>query len=294
MAEGCRPDLSVIALVTARSARHLDDDLSALSAALTRADIEHRIEAWDDASVRWENYELAVVRSTWDYPTRFRDFVSWVDDVATRTRLFNPPDVLRWSTDKHYLADLAAAGVPIVATTFVEPGDEVVLPDGDHVLKPVVGVGAMDSIRVTRANEREAIVHIERLLQSERSVMLQPYVGGIDHYGETALIYIDGGFSHAVRKGAILASAPEMVEGLYAREDITTRAPSVAERQVAEQALAAVAGGPLLYARVDVVPGEEGPVVLELELCEPSLYLAFGDGAADRLAAAIGDRRTPR
>jgi glutathione synthase/RimK-type ligase-like ATP-grasp enzyme len=284
----------VIALVTASSARHLDDDLPALSAALTRADIEHRIEAWDDASVPWETYELAVVRSTWDYPTRFRDFVRWVDDVATRTRLFNPPDVLRWSTDKHYLADLAAAGVPVVPTTFVEPGDEVVIPDGDHVLKPVVGVGAMDSIRITRANEREAIGHIERLLQSERSVMLQPYVAGIDHHGETALIYIDGEFSHAVRKGAILTSAPEMVEGLYAREDITTRAPSVAERQVAEQTLAAVAGGPLLYARVDVVPGRDGPLVLELELCEPSLYLVFADGAADRLAAAIGDRRRPR
>ena len=89
----------MIALVTASSARHLDDDLSALSAALTRADIEHRIEAWDDASVRWESYELAVVRSTWDYPTRLHDFVGWIDDASTRTRLFNPPGVLRWSTD---------------------------------------------------------------------------------------------------------------------------------------------------------------------------------------------------
>ena len=202
--------------------------------------------------------------------------------------------MLRWSTDKHYLADLAAAGVPIVATTFVEPGGKIVIPDGDHVLKPVIGVGAMDSIRITRANEREAIADIERLLESERSVMLQPYVGGIDHHGETALIYIDGEFSHAVRKGAILTSAPEMVEGLYAREDITTRVPTVAERQVANQALAAVAGGPLLYRAVDVVPGREGPLVLELELCEPSLYLGFDHGAADRLAAAIGDRRRPR
>jgi glutathione synthase/RimK-type ligase-like ATP-grasp enzyme len=284
----------VIALVTASSARHLDDDLPALSAALTRADIEHRIEAWDDASVRWESYELAVVRSTWDYPTRFRDFVSWIDDVATRTRLFNPPDVLRWSTDKHYLAALAAAGVPVVPTTFVEPGDEVVIPDGDHVLKPVVGVGATDCMRITPANKGAAIAHIERLLQLERSVLLQPYLGGIDRYGESALIFLEGGFSHGVRLGASLATAPEMGEGLFALEDITTRAPTVAERRVADQALAAVAGGPLLYARVDVVPGRDGPLVLELELCEPSLYLVFGDGAADCLAAAIGDRRKPR
>jgi glutathione synthase/RimK-type ligase-like ATP-grasp enzyme len=284
----------VIALVTASSARHLDDDLSPLSTALARAEIEHRIEAWDDASVPWENYELAVVRSTWDYPARFRDFVRWIDGVSTRTRLFNPPDVLRWSTDKHYLAALATAGVPVVPTTFIEPGDEVVLPVGDHVLKPVVGVGATDCMRITHANTREAIAHIERLLRSERSVMLQPYVGDIDHHGETALIYIDGEFSHGVRKGAILASAPEIVEGLYARENITTRVATFAERQVAEQALAAVVGGPFLYARVDVVPGRDGPLVLELELCEPSLYLEFGDGAADRLAAAIGDRRRPR
>ena len=97
-----------------------------------------------------------------------------------------------------------------------------------------------------------------------------------------------------MRKGAILGSTPEMVEGLYAREDITTRTPTTAERRVADQALAALTGGPLLYARVDVVPGGEGPLVLKLELCEPSLYLKFGDGAADRLAAAIGDRRVPR
>jgi glutathione synthase/RimK-type ligase-like ATP-grasp enzyme len=283
----------VIALVTARSARHLDDDLSALTAALMRVDLEHRIEAWDDASVRWESYELAVVRSTWDYPTRFRDFVGWIDDVATRTRLLNPPDVLRWSTDKHYLADLAAAGVPVVPTTYVEPGDDIVIPDGDHVLKPAVGVGAADCLRIADDNKRDAIAHIERLLDSGRAVMLQPYIGGVDDYGETGLVYIDGEFSHAVRKGAILESAPQMVEDLYAREDITPRTPSAAERSVADKALAAVAGRPLLYARVDVVPGPEGPLVLELELCEPSLFLAFGDGAADRLAAAIGDRRVP-
>ena len=124
--------------------------------------------------------------------------------------------------------------------------------------------------------------------------MLQPYVGGIDHHGETALIYIDGEFSHAVRKGAILTSAPEMVEGLYAREDITTRVPTVGGAAGRQPGAGRGCGRATSVRRVDVVPGREGPLVLELELCEPSLYLGFDHGAADRLAAAIGDRRRPR
>lgn len=281
----------MIALVTATSARHLDEDLEPLTSALTRAGIAHDVEAWDDTSVRWERYELAVIRSTWDYTTRHREFLDWIDGTAAHTTLWNPPAVLRWTTDKHYLADLAAAGVPVVKTTFLEPGDEVVLPAGDLVLKPAIGAGASDCIRIGPGNKSEGVAHAARLLGAGRSLMVQPYVARVDEAGETGLIYIDGGFSHAVRKGPILASEVQLVDNLYAREDITARAPTAAERRVAELALAAVAAvetQPLLYARVDLMPGEEGPLVLELELCEPSLFLSYADGAADRLAAAIG------
>jgi hypothetical protein len=44
--------------------------------------------------------------------------------------------------------------------------------------------------------------------------------------------------------------------------------------------------GPLLYARVDLLPGDE-PALLELELTEPSLFFAHAPGAAERFARAV-------
>ncbi|HXT51946.1 MAG TPA: hypothetical protein VN811_12945, partial [Thermoanaerobaculia bacterium] len=122
----------------------------------------------------------------------------------------------------------------------------------------------------------------------------QPYQRGVDEHGETALLYFDGRFSHAIRKGAIFAQGPQMVGGLFAREDIRPREPSAAEREVGEATLRAATAAlpanlsPWLYARVDLVPLADGsPAVLELELCEPSVFLAHAEGAAERLATAI-------
>jgi hypothetical protein len=120
--------------------------------------------------------------------------------------------------------------------------------------------------------------------------MLQPYMAHVDDAGETALLYIGGRFSHAIRKGAMLDGPDLGVAGLYKEERIDPRTPSAAEHAVAEQVLAAVPGGTadLLYARVDLVPGPDGaPVLMELELTEPSLFLDYSDGAAERLADAI-------
>ena len=146
--------------------------------------------------------------------------------------------------------------------------------------------------------------------------MIQPYLHGVDSYGETALLFLDGRFSHAIRKGPMLSGPDAEVTGLYRPENISRRQPSPAELAVAEKALAAVPGrtqgpagtdGPrrartvgrteapggteLLYARVDLLPGPDGyPVLVELELAEPSLFLGYAPGAADRLADAIATR----
>jgi hypothetical protein len=121
-------------------------------------------------------------------------------------------------------------------------------------------------------------------------VLVQPYVERVDDDGETALVYVDGRFSHAIRKGPILAGVPETVGGLFAAEQIDPRMPGERERAAAEAALDAVPfdRDDLLYARVDLLPGADGrPLLLEVELVEPSLFLRFDDGAADRLARAI-------
>ena len=111
--------------------------------------------------------------------------------------------------------------------------------------------------------------------------------------GETGLIYIDGSFSHAIRKGPLLRAPGVATDQLWALEDITPRAPNGAERAIADAALDALPWPrrELLYARVDVVRDARGtPMLLELELAEPSLFLGLGSGAADRLAEAIARR----
>ncbi|GAA1791440.1 hypothetical protein GCM10009682_11810 [Luedemannella flava] len=232
-----------------------------------------------------------MLRSPWDYSRRRDEFVAW---AATVPALANPAATVAWNTDKRYLAELAAAGVPVVPTTWLSPGDPVELPaDGEWVIKPAVSAGSVDTGRynLTDPSHRAlALSHVARLVEAGRVTMLQPYLPAVDTYGETALLYLGGRYSHAIRKGPMLDGPDLGVEGLYKEEAITPRTPTDAERAVADAVLAAVPGGAdhLLYARVDLIPGPDGsPLLVELELTEPSLFLGYADGAADRLATAI-------
>jgi O-ureido-D-serine cyclo-ligase len=299
-----------VALVTAARARGLDEDMAPLLAALAARGLDAVEVVWDDPAVEWGGFDLVVLRSTWDYYARREEFLAWAERVAAVSELHNPVPVLRWNTDKRYLRDLERAGVPIVPTTFLGPGEPATLtelPEQDKldvIVKPAVSAGSNDTARY-RAGEREAaLAHVVRLQSEDRSAMVQPYQHAVDEHGETALVYFDGRFSHAIRKGAIFAGGPQMVGGLFAREEIGAREPTAAERQVGAAALRAAAGVlpapvmPLLYARVDLVPLADGaPGVLELELCEPSVFVAHAEGAAERLAAAMAQRlelRLPR
>ena len=257
----------------------LFEDDAPLLPALAARGVDAVPAVWDDPSLDWASFDLVVVRSTWDYVPRRDEFVAWARSVP---RLANPADVVAWNTDKRYLRELAAAGVPVVPTTWLEPGDAYSPPTGQHVVKPAVSAGARDTARYAAGEDSSA--HVSRLLAAGRPVMVQPYVEAIDTEGETAVLYLGGRYSHAARK------APVLVPGLDDPDEveITPREPSDAERALAEQALAAVPGGPLLYARVDCVPGPDGsPVVIEVELTEPCLFLETADGAAERLADAI-------
>lgn len=279
-----------VALVTATEARATDADLPLLADALAECGVDADIPVWDDPVVDWAAYRLVVVRSTWDYALRRDEFLAWAERVAAATSLANPPDVLRWNTDKRYLRELEARGVPIVPTTWLEPGDTPSVSDaGEIVVKPAVSAGARDTARYGDDERDAAIAHSGSLLRAGRAVMVQPYVSGIDEAGETGLVYCAGRFSHAFRKAPILRHGDSLVEGLYAEERITPRDPAPGELDLGERVMDAVPGGRerLLYARVDVIPGTDGPILLELEVAEPSLFLHTGPGSAARFAAAI-------
>ena len=286
-----------MALVTARAARGLDEDMAPLTAALAAAGALAQIAEWDDREVDWARFDLVVPRSAWDYAERLPEFLGWAARVTRLTTLVNPLAVVRWNTDKHYLGDLARAGAPVVPTWYVEPGedagrtlDEFLATDDcrELVVKPAVGAGARDARRHPRDARGEILAHIGPLLGARRSVMLQPYLESVDHAGETALMYLGGRFSHAIRKGALLPAGAPSTAGLFAPEEIIPRTPGADEIAAADRILAAAPFTGLPYARVDMLRDATGaPRLLELELTEPSLFLAHAPGSAGRFAAAL-------
>jgi glutathione synthase/RimK-type ligase-like ATP-grasp enzyme len=256
-----------------------DDEAPPLIEALARRAVEAAPAVWDDPSVDWAGFDLVVVRSTWDYPDRREQFLTWAEELP---KVLNPPPVLRWNTDKRYLEELGGSTVP---TTFVEPGARFRVPDFAFVLKPSVGAGSIGAARYDAGDVR-AERHLAQLHAAEKTAMVQPYLDAVDRDGELALVFLGGRFSHAVRKEALLAAGSEPATGLYLEETMTAAEASPQELAVAEDALAAVPfrADDLLYARVDLLPG---PLVLEVELTEPSLFIGYAEGAAERFADAI-------
>jgi len=282
-----------IGLATAAAVPKLDEDGPVLQRALADRGLVGEPAVWDDPTVDWAGFDLVIVRSTWDYARRRTEFLDWARMVDATTRLANPLAVLEWNTDKRYLRELESEGLPVVPTTWLEPGDPGDLPTAtEYVVKPAVSAGARDTNRYRPGDEAAATAHIQRLHHEGRTVMVQPYLPAVDTRGETALLHLGGRYSHAIRKGPMLAPGDTAVEGLYREEAISPRAATGAERAVAERVLAAVPGNPdLLYARVDLVPGPDGePVLLELELTEPSLFLTHAEAAAAHLVDAIAAR----
>jgi glutathione synthase/RimK-type ligase-like ATP-grasp enzyme len=278
--------MSRVAVATYEGLPGSDVDFPPLRAALAELGVTAEPAVWSDPAIDWAGYDLTVVRNTWDYTLRLDEFLAWADSVP---RLANPAHVLRWNTDKRYLSELADAGVPVIPTLW-DPAD---LPAGEgweeYVIKPAVSAGAKDTARWGPGEEDAAAEHLRALTAAGRTVMVQPYLAAIETAGETALIFIDGEFSHAARKAPILTRTglPEIKGPSDSEGRITPAEPTTAELAVAELALG-VADRDLLYARVDVIPGADGePVVLELELTEPALFLGHSQDAAGRLAAAI-------
>ncbi|CAL9571804.1 hypothetical protein [Streptomyces sp. Tu 3180] len=284
-----------IALVTCRPGPEVaeDRDLPDLVRALGEAGAEASAVAWDHEGVDWSGFDLAVIRSTWDYSWRAAEFTAWAERCGKATRLANPADVVRWNTDKRYLGELAEAGVPVVPTRYLAPGDPADLPAGhEYVVKPTSGAGARFAARYTPGEHDTAVRHLRRMHADGFTAMVQPYVRGIDTTGERALQFFGGRLLHASRKQAVLTPGTPYDRRKVAHPGLTAWSPTPAELAVAEQALAAVPGasgepGPL-YARVDLVDGEDGrPQVMELELVEPNLFLSLHPGSVPRVVEEI-------
>ncbi|MFJ4470943.1 RimK family alpha-L-glutamate ligase [Streptomyces sp. NPDC089424] len=281
-----------IALATCRPGPEVsvDPDMPGLVAALREAGADAVAVEWDRDDVDWGGFDLVLIRSTWDYSWRSAEFLEWVAACGKATRLANPADVVRWNTDKRYLGELAAAGVPVVPTRYVAPGEAAELPhDREFVVKPTSGAGARFAARYTPDQHGSAVRHLDRLHAEGFTAMVQPYVAGIDVSGERALQFFGGRLLHASRKGAVLARGTAYDERKIAHPGLEVWEPTRDELAVAERALGAVPGAPeLLYARVDLVDGEGGePRVMELELVEPNLFLSLHGASVPRVVEAV-------
>lgn len=289
-----------VALATCSQLPDLDADDVPLIAALGGRGITAEPAVWDDPAVDWPAYDLVLVRSTWDYSPRHDEFVAWARALP---RVANPASVIEWNTDKRYLRDLEAAGVPVIPTIWLDPSRHLSkravhtrMPAfGDFVVKPVVSAGAQNTGRyqpVSAQSRGKAIAHATRLLDDGRWVMIQPYVTSVDTSGETCLVFVDGELTHAVRKNALLTGpAEDSADELWAREEMTPYEATPAQVDVARRALEVArqaTGAELTYARVDLVSGDDGvPMVLELELTEPSLWMKYGTGVEEKVADAV-------
>jgi hypothetical protein len=277
-----------IALVSSERGLRVDPDLPLAWSALRDAGLEVDLVRWDDADADWVGYDLAVVRSCWDYAWRLGEFLAWAESVP---RLRNPVEILRWNTDKTYLRDLQRAGLPVVPTVW-DPTRAQDLPEaGEWVVKPSVSAGSRDTARWS--DPGDALAHATALTGAGRTAMLQPYLASVDDVGETAMLFIGGAFSHAVRKGPLLQPGEGVRQDRDSRGDLRPVVPTGAQRDVAQAVFDAVPGltgvdTPPLYARIDLVHDADGrPVVLELELTEPSLFLPQAPDAAAGLVRAV-------
>lgn len=270
--------------------RQILTDDHILAEALRRHGLRVARKDWADPDFDWSSTRMAVFRTTWDYFHRFAEFSTWLDRVSTQTQLINPPELIRWNMDKHYLPDLQRRGVPIPPTRIIPRGEAVTLAAlhaetgwTETVLKPTVSGGARHTYRLHPGNldEHEAI--FQSLIATE-DMMLQPLQKQVIEQGELSLMVMGGRFTHAVLKVA--------KPGDFRVQDdfggtVHAWTASAEEIALAERAVAACSPAPL-YARVDMIRDNGGRLaVMELELIEPELWFRFHPPAAEVLADAI-------
>ncbi len=258
----------------------VDADEAPLMAALAAAGIDAALVAWEDPRADWDARVPTIIRSTWNYALQVDAFIAWADRAAAAAPLLNPPAIVRGNVRKRYLLELAARGVPVVPTTLVERGGTLAVPGERVVIKPEIGAGSLDT-KVFAAGDRAALDHLA-MITARGAALVQPYVASVDDYGERSLIWIDGELTHSIRKSPRFSGDAEQIDGPFPIE------PD--ERAVAEAALAPYTDR-ILYGRCDLARDASGqPMIMELELVEPSLFFAKQPAALDRYIDGLKKR----
>lgn len=285
-----------IAYLTARSYRgiHLapgavpaleEKSRELILAAGGKRGLEFEIVYWDEADLPARGFDLAVIRTCWDYHERPEEFVTTLEaHERAGLRVFNPPSVVRWNARKTYLQEL---GPSAIETVWVNKADGRsvaeafdALDAAEIVLKPQVGAGSIRTVRLKRNAWSEADL-IDGPLDA---AMIQPYLRAIETEGERSLFWFGGTFSHAIRK---VPQSGDWLANVPGKTRFVAEAPPPIALEAAEAARAR-APKDLLYVRIDLVLGDDGGWrVIEIEAIEPYLFLDFAPEGADVFVGAI-------
>lgn len=277
-----------IAFVTNPNHPEIEDDDRPLAAALARRGALVLTASWDDPDFAWDRVDLALLRSPWDYCRRYEEFLGWLARTEAQTTVVNDPRVVRWNIGKRYLHELSGKGVFTVPTAFVARGERASLGElcstrgwDIVVLKPSVSADSWETIRVAPAHYHEGQAYLDRH-RPLREIMIQPFVKDVEGGGEHSLMFFGGEYSHAVRKNSLFKGGRHVgPEGLPAD-------PGKDAVEMARDVLTKAGWPEIPYARVDIARDDLGaPLLLELELFEPTLFFLEKPGSEERLARIL-------
>jgi len=282
-----------IVVTDAYSDEDPDHDTPLLLPALHARGAAAEAVIWHDDAVDLAAFDLLAIRSPWDYPERPAEFRAWLERAGSVTRVVNAPATMRWNLDKRYLADLERAGIRVVPTAYADTAAAARTAIAAHarvVVKPTVSAGARDT-GLFDSSDPNALALAEAIIAGGGTAMIQPEVPELSRGWEKALYVIDGEFTHAISKGALLAVGGGLIGGVYEEhpEQVPAFDDEIAFASDVVGAVRAVTGGPLpLYARVDTVRSRaHGLALLEVELVEPALNLHVAPHATDAVVDAL-------
>ncbi len=259
-----------------------DPDLPLALAALRESHLEAEAVVWDDPAVDWADFDLVIVRSTWDYSGRRPEFLKWARGVEEVTVLANPVRCLAKNTDKTYLRQFALRGIPTIPTVWFEPGDDPTACEQTlaatgwerFVVKPNIGDGVFRAVPLDTAQEAAAVA--AALVTRGLVALIQPYLSVVERAAELSVVVLGGAVSHAVTR-----------VGTEATEVAAVDVPAGVADTVREVLAFTCEDPPLLYARVDFIPDGDQWLVMEYEATEPRLFLETAAAAPARFARAV-------
>lgn len=246
-------------------------------------------EVWDDPNVDWSRYAIALLKTPWDYHQKFESFKAWLNKIESLSvRLLNDYNIVRWNMDKHYLRDIAAAGLDVIPSVFLDKGADgpllslfEQLNTSQLILKPCVSGGSNNTMIVQKRDVGKKQEEADGLLATG-DFIAQPLMNEV-HEGEWSFIFFNGNYSHAVLKKPAQGDFRVQqiyggtIEPLFPGQAAIDRARSYIDRFASHT----------LYARVDGLMINGRFVLMELELIEPFLYLSYGAGAVQNYYSAL-------